>query len=177
MIPVGLDEWFELVTGFKRSALHIEQHPIYVVDVPAMTPWLAGETKPPAPDYVSDTWAALVRRRVDAGGVIDRIRIHQDRPTPYQQWLRWIGARHIIAGETHRYLSHGMAAELGLLPTAPFAERDWWLLDNEQLVVFTHYEGELTAVDLHTDTSLIESALEWWDRAIRHSVVESATVT
>jgi hypothetical protein len=173
------DQWHELLRWYQRSAFRLEQQPIYLSDVEAgsLNAWLAGETTPPAPDYKADpstygadTWAARVKALIDAGRTMERVRIEHDPPTPYQQWRRWIGQRHMAAGETHRYLSRSTAIDIGLLPAA--GKDDWWLIDEERLIRFPFVNHRRAGAILVTDPSEVAQAVQWRDLATAHAEVE-----
>jgi hypothetical protein len=174
---LGLDDWLGEVLMFRRSALHVEQHSFYAGDLQAMVPWLAGERTPPALGQGSDPWSEQTRPLLDAGAALERLRIHHDEPTPYQQWLRWISPRRLEAGETHRYLTTSAAEREGLLPVPPFPGSDWWLLDEASLVVLRHDDaGHLIAVDATEEPGLVETAVSWWRRAVGHVTIETPSV-
>ena len=173
MSPVALDEWLELLLGFQTSALHVEQHPSYASDWATMHAWLAGSTTPP-PHDPADPWTAATRPKLQGGARLERVRLHQDPPTPYQQWLReWASPRRIQAGERHWYLTWPQAEALGLVPVPPTPGRDWWLLDGSWLLVFTHDDtGHLVGAERSDNPSLVAQAQAWWDTATTHAEID-----
>lgn len=176
MTPLPLDEWLGHLLTFQRSALHVEQHPIYASDWEAMNEWLAGSITPPPLDP-DDPWTAATLPKLRAGAELEKVRIHRDPATPYQRWLReWASPRRLQAGECHWYLTLSQAETLGLTAVPPFPGRDWWLIDGSWLLVFTHdSEGRLIGAHRSDEAGHVTEAQAWWDKATNHAELQQPT--
>jgi hypothetical protein len=151
------------VSGWTRSALRAELQPQY---------WVAGEraafeaflqARPAPPPEGTQAWLDRARSLAAQGVHLHRIRIHQDPPTDYQRWVRAFSAEHETAGDRIDYLTTSQADAAGLLGVAA---RDWWLFDNERLVVLTHNEeGRRIHAELMTEKQELDRARAWWDLA------------
>jgi hypothetical protein len=104
---------------------------------------------------------------------MERVRVHDDPPTPYQQWERWVGSWNIRAGETLRYMTRARAHEVGLLPAA--GDVDWWLLDSNRLIAMRFdTQGRRVATELVRDPATVVQACAWRDLAVHHSTRDDA---
>lgn len=163
MIYRGTDrdaEWLALVKAYKRTAFRLEQAPAYLADIRsgALDSWLAGATAPPS----ANPWTEMVAAKAAAGARMERVRVYCDPPTPYQEWNRWASAANVAAGEVQHYISWADAVDAGLVDAG-----DWWLLDDELLVVF-HFEGlERVAVEVVEDAARLIDARQWWQVAVQ----------
>lgn len=111
-------------------------------------------------------WLGYVQDLTAAGRRMERVRVHQDPPTDYQRYARWVGQWNIRAGEVINYTTRARATEVGLLPDA--GTDDWWLLDDQRLVVMEFdADGERTRTYLTTDEDALAQARAWWDLAGR----------
>lgn len=159
-------EWFDVAHTFDRSALRLELQPQY--DEPGelemARQFAAGDrTLPEWPD-----WCGHIRRARSAGKRVERVRVFEDPPTEYQQWLQWVSQLNIAAGEVMRYMTREKAESIGLLPAA--GSEDWWMLDEERLLVMRFDDaGRRVENELVTDPDRVAQAREWWDLAVRHS--------
>lgn len=153
--------WSELVASFELAARRLEQAPAYYGDIHGgwLDEWLAGATTPPPTTWWLDN---VARTKLDAGATIERIRVHEDPPTPCQQWLRWMSASTVDAGERHHYLTRRVADEAGLGRAG-----DWWLLDNRLAVVYhSDDQGRRTGVEIVEDAAAISELDRWWRVAL-----------
>lgn len=163
------DEFAHLLVNFQRSAFRLELQPEYhePVETETVARFLAGDPQDPTEVPALRDWFAQVRGLVGDGRHIERVRIHDDPPTDYQRWERWIDRWNIAAGETMRYLTREQAYDIGLLPSA--GNTDWWLLDDEQLILM-HFDDQHRRTDeLTDDPDLLNRARAWRDLAVRHS--------
>ncbi len=165
------DGWAEQFVGFEHTAFRFEQQPAYNVTYEAdqLARFLAGDPQPPTevPSFVA--WHDQIARQVAEGKRIERVRVHDDPPTPYQRWVRWVGLWNIEAGEVMRYLTRSQAHEVGLLPAA--GDEDWWLFDSSRLVVMRFDdEHRLVERELVTDPERLVQAGAWRDLGVHHSV-------
>jgi hypothetical protein len=164
-------EFGELLATFERSALRLELQRQYSepTERETVAKFLAGSPEPPTAVEDLRSWFDQIARLTRTGKRIERVRVHDNPPSDYQRWERWIGSWNIRAGETLRYMTRERAHEVGLLPAA--GERDWWLLDDARLIVMAFDNaGHRTLNELVTDPEVVAQARTWWDLAVRYSV-------
>lgn len=174
--PLTDAEFGEQVLAIERSAFRLELQRQYLEPVEAETlaKFTAGAPQDPTELGFMRVWFDRIRRLSSEGKRIERVRVHDEPPTTYQRWERWIGAWNIAAGERMHYLTRTRAHEVGLLPAA--GATDWWLLDGNRLIVM-HFDdsGRRTNTELTTDPTAVQQACAWWDLAVRHGVLEVPT--
>jgi hypothetical protein len=168
--PLTAEAFLGLFRTFTDTAFRCEQQRQYVEDGVRDTyaRFLAGNPQPPTelPDFRD--WYALIAEQTAAGKVIERVRIHDDPPTDYQRWVRWVGQWNEQAGEIMHYVTRQDARDLGFLPDDP--RRDWWLFDDNHLVLMTFDpEGHRIHTELVTDEEAIMQARAWRYLAVRHT--------
>lgn len=164
-------EFGELLRTFERTAFRLELQPTYMEtdELDTVARFAAGQPQPPTEVPYLKAWFDQVRRLTGEGKTIDRVRVHEDPPTSYQRWERWIGSWNTAAGETIRYMTRAHAHEIGLLPAA--GTTDWWLLDNERLIVMTFDDdGRRIHNAFITGPTTIAQAGTWRDLAVRYSI-------
>jgi hypothetical protein len=161
------EEFSEQLRDYSHTALRAELQPFY---------WVAGEREPfqwfldghPSPPSEVEgarAWLDQVTAQHAQGKRMERFRIHQEPPTDYQRWMRWSGKWNIAAGERINYLTTDQATAAGLLTGV--AQRDWWLFDDNRLMVLTHNEeGRRIHTELITDETELNRARAWWDLAV-----------
>jgi hypothetical protein len=167
-------EWAAAVRDFEHTAFRLELQPAYAEaeEDPLLEAWLEGDRTPPIYDAASIEWLSYIRRAVALGKRIERVRVHDEPATRYQQWLRWMSRWSIEAGEQIRYMTRQRADEVGLLAAA--GSEDWWLLDSSRLLVmrFTP-DGRRIENELITDPARVVKACLWRDLAFHHSVPDT----
>ncbi len=152
-------QWLDPLDQFKVTAFRLEQQPVYVHDLtnPDFVRWMAGDDTPREPSDYSRS----VETAVADGKTIHRVRVFEDPPTRYQEWLRWYSAVNVKAGETQQEIGRSVADQHGLT-----AAGDWWLLDDELLIVF-HFDGYTrTGVELVDDPLRVAAAAHSWSTAV-----------
>lgn len=163
------DEAFlEHLRSFRRTAHRLELQPEYrePYEADTLAAFLAGQPQDPREVPVLRDWFNEVAALTAQGRRIARVRVHEDPPTPYQQWERWIGHWNTEAGETIHYLTRQQATLAHLLPAA--GTEDWWLLDDERLLTAEHDDEHRTlGWTLITDQDRVDRARAWWDLAVR----------
>jgi len=167
-------EFGRLLADIEQAAFRLELQPQFhePCELATVARFTAGNRQPPTEVPELAAWFDLVRSLTAAGRRIERVRVHEDPPTDYQRWERWIGAWNIAAGETLRYLTRAQAHEIGLLPAA--GNNDWWLLDNATLIVMTFdSEGRRLASELVDDPAAVAQARTWRDLAVHHSAPDN----
>lgn len=166
MASIGEAEFEQLLTGFKRSAVHLEARDAYgtAVELPHMAKWATGE-----PDDLAwlQDWCDTLREHVRAGRSVRRARIVSEPLSDYQRWSYSIAQPMVDAGEDIRWIPRRLVSSLAL------PGNDYYLFD-DHLVVFLHYAGNGLAVDRITstdpaDVQLCRSAFQAvWRLAIPH---------
>lgn len=152
---------------YAETAYRLEMQPRYWVagERESFAKFLAGTPVPPPEVEGARSWLDQVAKQAAEGKRMERVRIHQDPPTDYQRWMRWTGEWNIRAGERIDYLTAPEAAAVGLLPAA--GPRDWWLFDNQRLMIMTHNQDGLRIhTELVVDDDAVQQARTWWDLAI-----------
>lgn len=150
-----------------RTARRVELQPAYWVagERAAFEHWLAGKPDPAPEVEGTREWLQRSVQRRAAGIHVERVRVHRDEPTDYQRWLRAFSEQYVAAGDRIDYLTETRADQAGLLTVGA---RDWWLLDDERIILFTHDDqGRCTQTDLITDERELSRARAWWDLAVR----------
>jgi hypothetical protein len=169
------DEWSEELRRFEHTAFRVEQQRAYAVPLERelYSRFLAGDLTPPTDSPAVRDWLAMVATQVGQGKRMERVRVQDEPPTPYQRWQRWFDRWNKEAGESIRYMTRQRAHEVNLLPAA--GNDDWWLLDSCRLMVM-HFddEGHLFKTILSTDPERVVQACAWRDLAVHHSAPEAA---
>jgi hypothetical protein len=161
-------EFGHYMRTFESSAFRLEQQPAYAVDFEAehVAAFRAGDVRDPRemPEFAA--WLPTVAEHVAQGRRIERVRIHQDPPTDYQRWVRYVGRWNVEAGEVIHYATTEQARRAGLLPDAgPY---DWWLLDDARILRMT-FNDDNVCIERHllTDEQSLDRARTWREQAIR----------
>ena len=168
------DEFAEALHSFEHTAFRLELQPAYAEpsERDTLAKFAAGEPEPPTEVPILRHWFARVRSHTQQGKTIERVRVHEDPPTAYQQWERWIAAWNVDAGEAIRYMTRQTAFNIGLLPAA--GDRDWWLLDSNRLIVmYIDETGFRYRNTLVTDPAAVSQACAWRDLAVQHSASDT----
>lgn len=169
--PLTAAEFGHLLAGYEHTAFRLELQPRYSepeeADLVAM--FLAGQRPDPriiVPEL--GQWFDQVARQAREGKRMERVRVHEDPPTGYQRFERWLDQWNIPAGETMRYLTRTQAHQIGLLPGA--GTSDWWLLDSCRLIImWFDDEGHRIQSIMTTDPESVIKACRWRDLAVHHS--------
>jgi hypothetical protein len=166
------EQFGEALGSFAHTAFRLELQPAYAE--PCEAGLLAAFYRGERPDPVAAVpelrdWYRQVADQAAEGKRVERVRVQEDPPTPYQAFERWLDQWNIPAGETMRYLTREQASVTGLLPAA--GSDDWWLLDSSRLIVMRFdREGHRISNLLVTDPETVLKACAWRDLAIHHSV-------
>ena len=165
------EEFWSLFTEINYSAFRLELQPLYREDEEeeSLRKFLAGEPTDPAVDVEGCLpWWELVRDLTRRGGRMERVRVHEDPPTDYQRWERWLGRWNEEAGEVIWYPTRAQAHEFGLLPAG--GDVDWWLFDSHRLVQM-HFDadGNRIRTELVSDPEAVVQANVWRDLALYHA--------
>ena len=140
-------EFRALFDDYRRSAWRWEQQPVYASDLANGWPgrWLAGERKP-TPHR--QAWADHIRRLVETGRTMERVRVIDEPETDYQRWAEWSADINRSGGEVIHRIIRSEADRLGLT----YEPVEFWLFDDE-LVVWLTFDDEYELVAVDTDDS------------------------
>ncbi|MEU8364907.1 DUF6879 family protein [Nonomuraea sp. NPDC048882] len=170
--PIAPERFGDTLQQFKHTAFRLELQPSYLVpeETKILAAFLKGEPRSPVPVY--QDWYNQVAEGVRQGKRIERVRVQDDPPTPYQRFERWLDAWNVASGEIMRYLTRQQAFDIGLLPDA--GSTDWWLLDSSQLIIMRFDEaGRPGTHELVDDPAVVVQACAWRDLAVHHSVLST----
>lgn len=106
-------------------------------------------------------WADIVRRQINAGRTMERVRVIDDDETGYQQWAEWSAGYNRAGGELIHRVRRSQADARGL----HYEPAEFWLLD-DKLVISLSFEptdrpanvSESEAVALGLDAGLYRLA-------------------
>lgn len=160
-------EFAELLRTFECSAFRLEARSAYTLSYEEadFAAFLAGSPVPPPEIGWWREWLAQVAGLVRQGRTVTRVRVLEEPPSDYQRWMMWAGPWYGQAGEQIQYLTRGDAAGLAI----PL-ETDWWLLDDERLILMYFSDaGEIAGKELVTDTGIVARHCAWRDVALRHA--------
>lgn len=160
-------QYQELFDSYERSVFRLEQQPAYDVDFERdlFEKFVAGHPEPPDQFEEFRAWYTTIAAQTAAGISFERVRLVDDPPTAYQRWTRYMDGWNIRAGETIHYLSRKRARRAKL--TEAFEGRDFWLFDDERLVIMTFdVDHRCTSKDISTDDTDLQHARMWRDLAI-----------
>ncbi|MFY1686571.1 DUF6879 family protein [Plantactinospora sp. WMMB782] len=165
--PITNDEFGRMLREFETSAFRLELQPAYSepTEHATMARFLAGDPQPPIEVPELRAWFDQIRRFTAEGKSICRVRVHEDPPTDYQRWERWIGQWNTEAGEDIAYLTRQQAYDIGLLPDA--GDTDWWLLDDATLILM-RFDGDGRRIlnEVERDPHMVARARAWRDLAV-----------
>jgi hypothetical protein len=159
---------------FEHTAFRLELQPAYQEpsERDTVRRFVSGQPQPPTEVDGLRAWFDQVSDQTRRGRRIERVRVHDEPPTDYQRWERWIGRWNVAAGEEIRYLARGRAHIIGLLPAAGVL--DWWLVDDARLIVMRFDQiGQRVETWLDDDPDTVNQARTWWDLAVRYSAPDS----
>lgn len=175
-MPQNIPTFAELLDGAQHSAVHLEMRDAYGVAAEAedFRNWLENgerDMDPSSPYW--QPWVSLVRRTVERGVSVRRVRIVSLPASDYIRFEHAGTSVNIKAGEQVRWLPRRRASALAL------PGNDFWLLDG-QVVRWNHFSGngasgggeiseEPATAKLCADA--FESA---WSRAVPHAEFEIA---
>ncbi len=166
MEPLTYEQFKAVVRGCKR-AFHLEQKDTYNVaaeDEP-FGRWQRGEPD----DYAwHQDWLGFLREMTTAGVQFQRVRLVSTPHTAYTRWGLDIARLNAEAGEDMRYLPRDLANDVG------FPEDDYWLLDDDKLVLSVFSEdGRTGGFAVGAGPQLLAQCLavrdQVWDRAIPYA--------
>lgn len=161
------DEQFQTeLSDFTSSAFRLELQRAYTVgdEQELFDGFLAGQPQPPDTRDDFRAYYDSIRRKTEAGITVERVRLVDSPPTDYQRWTRYMDRWNIEAGEVIHYLQRKAAKKAKV--TKAFGGRDWWLLDDQRLILMTFKKGRRTNLEITTDKNELQQARSWRDLAI-----------
>lgn len=167
-VLITQEEFDRQLAEFGAEAFRFEAQPAYALgyERAEFELFLTGHPTPPPDVDWWQPWLRQISRLVAEGKTISRVRVLAEPPTRYQQWELWAAPWHAQAGEDIRYMTRSEAVRLEL----PLAD-DWWLLDNERLIVMRHTSGgAVTEMELVTDKGALALHREWRNLAVRNAI-------
>lgn len=166
------DEFRDLLRSFHESAFYFEAQQTYALDYEAadLEQFITGSPTPPPEVGWWRPWLDQVGQLARQGKRIKRVRIISEPPSDYQRWGLWALPWHERAGERISYIQRSRAQEIGL----PLAH-DWWLLDDERLIILRYNEaGEMAGKSLITDPGIVAPYRTWRDLAVHNATTAEA---
>lgn len=160
-------EFDQLLGSFDRSAFRLETRDVYALGYERadFERFLTGSPVPPPEVDWWRPWLDQIATFTRQGKTISRVRVVRQPPTDYQRWELWAAPWHAEAGEQISYMPRYWAKRIGL----PL-DYDWWLLDEERLIVMRFDDdGESVSDELVTDPEIVAKHLEWRDLAVRNA--------
>lgn len=167
--PLTDTQFAEQLATYARTAFRLEQQPAY--NEPSehgmVQRYVAGEPVDPAAESPGlAAWFTQVAEQTAAGKTMRRVRVHDDPPTDYQRFVRWLDRWNTQAGERIDYLTRAQATEIGLFPDV--GADDWWLLDDNRLIVMRFDDQHRRILNLlETNPKIVAQARAWRDLAVR----------
>jgi len=166
--PITDAEFGRMLREFEASAFRLELQSAYSepTEHATVARFLAGDPQPPIEVPELRDWFDQIRRLTSEGKTITRVRVHEDPPTDYQRWERWIGRWNTEAGEDITYLTRQQAHDIGLLPDA--GDTDWWLLDDTTLILMRFdRDGRRIHNEIEKDPTVVARSRGWRNLAVR----------
>ncbi|MFD7446522.1 DUF6879 family protein [Streptomyces sp. NPDC059909] len=141
-----------LFEDFEHTAWRLETRTLYTVDE-EQEPF-ARHRRGEDPRHGFQPWLDTMRRGIEQGKRIERVRIVPEVLTAYLEFELWLCQFNVQVGEDIRYLPQDQADKLGL------PDYDYWLFDSRRL-------GRMHFTDkgVPLGTQIIEDPAE----AVRHS--------
>jgi hypothetical protein len=162
-VLLSSEELAALFRDFKSSAFRMETHPVYTMagEQAGLARFLAGESKP---EGHNSGWRDTVRRNLDAGKTMRRVKVVRRPFTDYTRFLfAWAIPGNVEAGEDYRILDVSDRA-VGI------PEQDFWVFD-ESTAVLLNFNADGTLRDRElVDSSDVGKYLYWRDIALAESV-------
>jgi hypothetical protein len=173
------EDFLQAVRGIKKSAFRFETQFEYLLgyEQPYFEAWLAGDRTPPPQIDWWQPWLERLASWKEQGVTVSRVRVHEQPPTPYQRWMMWSTPWCARAGERIHYLPRRIAVEMEL-PVAAHDEAlpadDWWLLDDETVIVMAFTEAGAPAGKTLLTGSAVDGYRELRDVAIAAAMSAAA---
>lgn len=167
-VPITTEEFGNLLSGFQRSWFKFETQRAYALTderVPVQRFLRDGELLPPDQFQWWREWLDLMAEHARNGRVVQRVRVLDEPPTPYQRYLLAISHWHTEAGERIGYITRSRAQQIGVID-----RHDWSLFDNAKVVTTSFTPaGGMTGRRLITGPSLVDPYRRLRDLLLQHA--------
>lgn len=163
MEPISEQQRDAFLATFQREAVHLEMRDVYAttIEKDRFATWLSGQPLDPETEAAWwQPWFELMKRNIEAGKTLRRLRIICEPVTDYIRF-EWLDAAQLVrAGEDVRWLLRRNASAL-LLPG-----NDFWMFDRHA-VIFTHFSGDGHVLDheITTDPTIVTRCAEAFEQA------------
>lgn len=166
--PITTDQFSELLSGFQQSWFKFETQRAYALTderVPVQRFLRDGDLLPPTQFPWWQEWLDLMAEHARNGRIVQRVRVLDEPPTPYQRYLLAISHWHTEAGERIGYITRSRAQQIGMID-----RRDWSLFDDATVVAtsFTP-DGGMTGRELITEPPVVDHYRQLRDLLLRHA--------
>lgn len=161
------DEFGELLGSVRHSAWRWETLDRYELgyEQADFERFLASNPEQPTEIPWWRDWLGQVADITSRGATVARVRVLAEPPTDYQRWMLWAHPWYARAHEDIRYMPRSRAIRLRL----PL-EIDWWLLDDERLILMYSTEtGGIAGKILTTEPGIVARHRQWRDLAVRNA--------
>jgi hypothetical protein len=158
------EDFNSIFESFERTAFRLETLPHYAVPIEAeaFADFLAG--RPFNIDW-HRPWLDTMAGHIQAGRTVQRVRVMDEPPTPYQRFELAVTPHNLAIGEDIRVLRMSAARALNL------PELDFWLFDDARIVVMQFDAGGvLLDAEVSDDAARVAIHREARDRALAHAV-------
>jgi len=149
-VPLDIRDFAKLFRNFTRSAFRLETLDVYSVpeEKDSYQRFLRGEA-PPASH--NEEWCGLIRENIEAGKTMERVHIVPSPLPPYLKFeIDWGYVHGIAAGEKVQLL------ERTQLPEEMSAMKDFWLFDDDTLVLMRYdEEGRFLGAELEREPKVV----------------------
>jgi hypothetical protein len=161
---ISEEEFASQLRSIQRSAFRWETLDAYAVgsERADFDLFLDGHPEPPP----WQDWLTQVAEQTRQGKSVSRVRVLAEPPTSYQRWMMWAQPWYDRAREEIRFIRRSRAEELRL----PLGI-DWWLLDDERLILmYFTASGEIAGKILTTEPGILARHREWRDLAVANAI-------
>lgn len=158
------ENWRWFFDAFEREAWRFEAQPTYTMprEQENVARFLRGQDKPA--DH-NARWHERVRKYVESGRRIGRVRIVRQPLTDYQRYqFAWGIPGNIVAGEDIRVLDVTQK-DYGL----PLSGRDWWMFD-ESRIAHLNFRPDGTQINREVYEGDPTPYREWKRISLEHAV-------
>jgi hypothetical protein len=150
--------------SFTRTAFRLETLPHYAVPIEAdaYADFLAGR---PYDLTWHHAWLDTMHRKIRQGQRVQRVRVMDEPPTPYQRFELAVTPHNLDIGEDIRVIVRSTAVALAL-PAC-----DFWLFDDQRVVSMDFdAHGVLKGAEVTDDPSRVASCQAARDLALAHAM-------
>ena len=162
---MDISEFYKRFGTFKRRAFRLETLPQYESEEERdnLRAFLAGEQ---LFHPIDAEWPRMIAANVASGRTMSRVHSLPEILTPYLRYeIEWGYAHNIEAGEDVRLLTPDAPAEVRALAT-----RDYWLFDDEIILMNYDRDGRLQGVELESGPARTRHYIAIKDVLLTHAI-------